>query len=619
MKKKSIRNEISGFQSYVGSQFSLLRIAVGLFIGMLMVITPVFSTVTSGEISNNDLNTNTNWNSVVVPETRDAVNSPGIMRGVSPSSYSPPFNKGFSSKKLSGVNNYTAYTGHPSAGKYLDRGELLTQFIVEKLSLGRIWDALFGTGSGGASNKEDDHPEPTTVDDFIDDGEGDLVLVNNAGQNEQTNEQEIAVITESIAEGFDKFQNQDMVSEEAEVMMTDRLMTGSDPGFVYATLGDGADFYYNSQKTNIKRLATTHNQHAIAAQLDEVANWTTGQNLLLRSIVNAPLSEIPEKLDSLSGYQYTNDLFTTELVSRQFLRRLYDPIRCSVTDYHNRGCDSCYDRCYDWTGWLEAGGTRVHLNNSKNARGFNMKGYEITAGAQKLLGCDWTLGFAGSYENDNYHYKHGDGSEKSATWLSGIYGLYRPSEFYGLVDFAYGQSSNKMHRKIATNTLDYSAHGKPDTSQFVFYGEIGVDFRFYNCLFQPFAGIQADWYRRKRFTETSSDGIELAFHRKERSSATSRIGFHLTSYGFADLFNVSLDLAWNARLTGFNNNISGQFVKFGNEFEIEGTKINRNSIDYAVTISTGFCSGWEVYLEGSGESWNKAQLYNILCGVKWSW
>ena len=585
MKKKSIRKEVASLQSNVARQLSMLRIVVGLFTGMLMALTPVFSTATLAGTTHKDLNMNANWNSLSVPRMNDA------------------------------YTKQTTTEGHPEK-------RTLIEYLAKKFSIKDLWNAFFHSGSGeDDSTKIEIDQEFTTVDEYIYEGDGEIVRVKVPVKNEQTNEQNIVVINEEIAtesnnDGTEQFQNQDPFIENAESMMAAQLIPTCDPDFVYAMLDEDSNQTSITLKPSIKRNATTRNQHAIAAQLEEIANPTTGQDLILSTIINLPFSEIPESLDSLSGYQYTNDLFTTEFVSRQFLRRLYNPIRSSVTDSHNRDCNPC---CQDWTSWVEAGGTHVCLNNSKNARGFNMKGYEITAGIQKLFACDWTLGVAGSYEKDNFHYKHGDGSGNSATWLGGIYGLYRPAHYYGLVDFAYAQSTNKMHRKIAIDTLNYSAYGKPDTSQFSFYGEVGVDFLFCNCLIQPFAGIQADCYRRKRIDETSNDGIGLVLHKHEHSSTSSRVGLHLTSYGFVDLFNVSLDLAWNTRLTGFNNKIHGHFAEFGNNFEIEGTKLNRNSIDYAVTVSTSFCNGWEIYLEGSGETWNKAQLYNILGGIKFNW
>ena len=383
------------------------------------------------------------------------------------------------------------------------------------------------------------------------------------------------------------------------------------------TLSYDASHVYLTLATDINSEAVTCNQHAIATLLDGISNPSTNENLVLSAIVSA--SDLPEALDSLSGYQYTNDLATTEFVNRQFIRRLYDPIRSIVTCEPNCCCNPC-DCCDDgFSFWLESGGTYAQLDNSEFARGFNMNGYEITFGGQKSLGCDWTLGIAGSYEDDTYHYRHRDGSGSNKTWLGGLYGLYRPAEYYGLVDLAYGHSCNKMHRRLDLGNVDFSAHGKPDTSQFTFYGEVGVDYTLCNLLVQPFAGIEAGWYRRKHFTESNEDGIALNVDKRERSTASARLGLHVTTCTLSNCFNVSFDIAWDARLTSCKNNINAQFVGFGDAFEIEGTRLNRNSVDYALTFTSCVCEGWQVYLEGSGESWNKANLYNILGGVKFAW
>ncbi|MEI8125915.1 MAG: hypothetical protein WCG42_09175 [Parachlamydiaceae bacterium] len=59
-----------------------------------------------------------------------------------------------------------------------------------------------------------------------------------------------------------------------------------------------------------------------------------------------------------------------------------------------------------------------------------------------------------------------------------------------------------------------------------------------------------------------------------------------------------------------------RFVEFGSNFNINGVPLNGNSADGAITISTQLLEQLRVYLEASGEIWNKAATYNGLGGFE---
>ena len=80
-----------------------------------------------------------------------------------------------------------------------------------------------------------------------------------------------------------------------------------------------------------------------------------------------------------------------------------------------------------------------------------------------------------------------------------------------------------------------------------------------------------------------------------------------------------MDLAWDNRLTKRNNRVHERFAQIGSSFDIDGVNLNNNSIDYALTVSSLIYDNLRVYVEGSGESWNKANVYNVLAGVEFCW
>ena len=260
----------------------------------------------------------------------------------------------------------------------------------------------------------------------------------------------------------------------------------------------------------------------------------------------------------------------------------------------------------------------AELTNSKVAHGFNYNGYEITGGVQKTFSRGLTLGFATSYENDYLKYKNSGGKATNQTWLAGLYGLYRPTCFYGLVDVAYGYEFNRVDRSIQAGSLNFHAQSRPQASQVTFYGEVGMDINATYFLFQPFIGIEGAGYWRNHFVESPAGGWGMEVRQRERSTANTRLGFHLTA-SVLSCVDLSLDLAWDALLNNRNNTCNNKFIDFGTSMDIFGVNLDSNSVDYAFTISTTPAGNLRVYLEGSGEWWNRANLGNIQAGLIYSW
>ncbi|MEI8125896.1 MAG: autotransporter domain-containing protein, partial [Parachlamydiaceae bacterium] len=385
---------------------------------------------------------------------------------------------------------------------------------------------------------------------------------------------------------------------------------------------DAQHVYFTLQGTTpkINFMASTCNELAVALQIESIlANPTNEQAVLIHELVGLPALEVQAALDSLTGQQHTDDLLSTSIINRQFIRRLYDPVRPVITAEPCRTGLGSASGDNEFDCWLEAGAGHTHLNGDGNAHGFNLNSYEVTCGMQDTFCSDWTVGLAGGYEYDQFIYEHkGKGSSK--TVFAGMYGLYRPSRYYALLDVAYGGSSNVVDRPIDVGSVHYRVRSNPKISQLTCYGEVGVDFNFGRFLMQPFAGVEIGSYWRKRVVERpvapSTGGWELVVNERDRTNVYSRLGLHLTANELPYRFAVSLDIAWVKRLTCGDNALTMRFVEFGTDFNINGVPLNGNSADAAITISTQPIDQLRFYIEASGEVWNEASTYNGLGGFE---
>lgn len=454
-------------------------------------------------------------------------------------------------------------------------------------------------------------------------GAGDSDLIQVAGNADITG----GVVIVSSVDGTYKFQDRYTILETTTGIHTGQFLgVTAISSLVQPFLSEDLQHIYLTLYTNIEAVAETPNQLAIATLLDGIIDPNDQQNLVLSEIVELPSNEARGALDSLSGYQHAADLITSMMINRQFIRRLYDPLRSIVSA--EPGCCSCHDNstsdcCHgdqDFTTWIDVGGTFMKVHGHQQDPGLNTQGYNIASGIQKTFCENWTVGIAGGYEQDRLNFKHSGGLEKCNTWLVGLYGLYRPSCFYGLVDFVYGNSSNHMNRSINVGTLHYEAKSSPDVQQYTFYGELGTDFDVYNTLIQPFIGFEAGKYHRQHVKESFANGWGLEVNKRNHSLTTTRLGVHITTNNIMDCgASLSLDLAWNYMTSGLKNHINERFNEFGSPFTIEYTPLNRNSFNYGITFSIPFEDGFRVYFEGVGESWIHTNVFDVLGGLEYCW
>ena len=151
-------------------------------------------------------------------------------------------------------------------------------------------------------------------------------------------------------------------------------------------------------------------------------------------------SDLLLPLDQLTAQQYTTIIPSAELANQRFQRDLYQSIRDLATSCI--GCNCYFGDCEQWiTGAYE----KTNVHGSRNARGFRSEGYDISFGAHTRLTPFWTVGGAGFYEHDFFHYNVG-GTGRSNTGLGAIYTLYRPCDYYFFADVTFGARDHRVSR-----------------------------------------------------------------------------------------------------------------------------------------------------------------------------
>lgn len=576
-----------------------------------------FSTFTIGELNGDHTSTAQSHPTLIInTEASTMGDFAGSIQDF-PATASTLIKQGPGSQKLSGINTYTGLTTIQE-GSLILTGSLAGNVNIDPLGILRGTGTVGGNVVNAGSLSPGESIGTLTILGNLSNSANYDVEVNGLGQTDLINVSGTAalnggsVIVSSV-DGTYQFHHPYTILSAANVTGTFSGATPVSP-LLNPTLSYDANHVYLTLQTAIIRAAITSNQIAVAQRLDALIDPNANQILLLDQMLALSIPEAREALTSLSGYQHTNDLLITELQARQFIRRLYDPLRSLVTTESNDCCCEC-STC-EWAGFLEGGSGYSTFKGNKEAHGFKMNSSEFTAGIQKSFNETLTAGFAGSYEHDHYHEQKGGNSNSC---LLGLYGLYRPACYYGLADIGYGHSSRSINRAILVGPLRYSAHSKPKISQVFFYGEAGADFNMGCLLIQPFAGIEVGNSWRKKLKEEEPHGWGLAIRKKNKCVTYSRIGLHLTTKALCNCIDLSLDVAWNRLLSDSKNRIKGQFIEFGDEFDIHGITLSKNSIDYALTLSNSPYECLKTYVEIIGESWTHSTTINVVAGIEFLW
>ena len=366
-------------------------------------------------------------------------------------------------------------------------------------------------------------------------------------------------------------------------------------------------------ETTLENVAKTSNQKHVAKRLDAISNPNTREVTLLNDLVHLDTGEAKQALSQLSGELYTNWLFIQERANQKFLHSLYEPLRSELI---SSSCDRCQEK--NVTIWVDGGVGRSFLDSKHGIAGLHVDNYETSLGAHKKIGQKWTVGIAGGYEHDRISYRIGGGG-MDQTWLGGLYSLYRPKAFYVLMDLISGYSQNKVHRFIDVDQGSWTTSGKAKVSQIGLYGESGFDVRSKYVLMQPFLGVQGGHYHQHKIKEKGTYPIRLTLQEKDRNTASSRLGLHITGYPNSCLGFFGVDCAWQCLLTAQEQELQAQFQAFGDSFTLTGVSLPRNSLEGAIFIQGSLGKCWHVFARAAGQKWYHASAYDVTLGIETSW
>ncbi len=285
----------------------------------------------------------------------------------------------------------------------------------------------------------------------------------------------------------------------------------------------------------------------------------------------------------------------------------------------------CDELCYnEYKAWTDIGGGKSFQEGSS---GYEMDEFNFSMAIQRSLNdwltesplttiipynwlTGWTIGIAGTYASQQFRFHHRGRSHMHNT-EGALNALLTESWCYFLSDLIIGYSTGNLERPIKFGYIDDKARSNPNIFQSTYYGEFGLNnICWYSIAIQPFFGIETGCYNLSGIKEHGARALDLKINAHEVNLTNSYLGVHLYKLFDGDCsWGFSADLAW-IHLFDFKNDLSKRFVHFGNNFKVEGPKIDQNGFQGALTAYKIINDSWSVSAEFSGEKWaNYSNIY----------
>lgn len=365
------------------------------------------------------------------------------------------------------------------------------------------------------------------------------------------------------------------------------------------------DVFFSFQP-NLAAAANTHNECAVATQLDNAQEISEDLGTVLNTLVNLPVEEARRALNNIAGEQYTYLVQLDRTTNEAFNQRIFNAVRNALSPYQWN------DPCKPLSTWLQLEGGQYFARKDRNSRGLSTTNWDVSLGAFLNIDSQYLLGAAANYQNSDVDFHEG-GKTHWNTAQGALYGAYRHSYGYFLADLMYGESWGQVKRTIAFGSLNRRAISNPTVIDVLGYVEGGGNLLLGLTLVQPYIGFEAGSYHQRGFHEKDADSLNLKVKERTTTTYDTYLGAHLTRNCYAVM--LSADLAWQHRYNRSNVFTNTAFEEFGDSFAIHGTELGRDSIRGALNVSRVLPRNITLYGQVIGEVWNRWASYGVEVGL----
>ncbi|MDZ3832789.1 MAG: autotransporter-associated beta strand repeat-containing protein [Sphingopyxis sp.] len=268
--------------------------------------------------------------------------------------------------------------------------------------------------------------------------------------------------------------------------------------------------------------------------------------------------------------------------------------------------------------WMQAMGSRGHLDGDGNARRFKQDSGGFLMGVDAIADETVQLGAFGGYQQ-------GDGTVHAAASEADIksyhVGAYVGADMGALglrAGYAFGWHDADVTRRIAFSSFGDVTTGRFDASTTQAFAEIGYRLDFGALQLEPFAQIARVWVEGEAMNETGGVAA-LRVARSKMSTAVSTIGARLDQHFSLGTINAGLKLSAGWR-HAFDDRLpvaSSRFVG-SSPFVIAGAPIARDAFAADIGINVALSDRARIDISYNGDVASRAVSHTGRAAFTWA-
>ncbi len=331
---------------------------------------------------------------------------------------------------------------------------------------------------------------------------------------------------------------------------------------------DGTGVVLEHNTVQFASAAQTNNQTAVANALESLAP----DSLPYRVMISGSQKDASYSFDQLSGEIHATTAGAIHDNSSLLRLALMERARQVSGDEQPRATA--------WQSWLTINGALTKHDGDSNTASARLNGYSATGGVDYTLENDFTIGLAGSYEQNKLKISDRSGTADISTLSAGLYGAWVYEGLRLRSGAAYQHHSIDTDRNLALPMLNGQLESSYNGWTGQIFAEAGYRFDMAGINLEPYGRISYIHSRFDRFQEYGLGDTALSGTATALDSTIGTLGIIVSKRFLLDndlQVNARFEAAWN-RNFGDRNAVRQLAFSSGLPFDIAGTSTDRNSL-----------------------------------------
>lgn len=331
---------------------------------------------------------------------------------------------------------------------------------------------------------------------------------------------------------------------------------------------DGTGVILERNNLQFASAAQTTNQTAVANALESLAP----DSLPYRAIISSSQNDARYNFDQFSGEVHATTASAVHDNSSL--------LRLALIERARQMSGNVLERSSAWQSWLTINGTLTKHDSNNNSASARINGSSVSGGIDYALMNGFSLGLAGSYEQNKLKIPERASTADISTFGAGLYGAWVYESLRLRSGIAYQHHGINTNRNLALPALSGTLESNYNGWTGQVFAEAGYRFDMAGFGLEPFGRVSYIHSRLSGFQEYGFSDAALSGTSTTLGNTIGTLGIIMSKRFMLDnnfTVDARFEAAWN-RSFGDRHAISQLAFSSGLPFEITGSSISQNAL-----------------------------------------